>query len=801
MKKTVAIILLIALLVMPCLTACAKQPEPEPTEPVWNSVILKDLLPTPVSGNMDLLSNEQTNLNAWVYDITESDFASYMAACEAAGFTVEGSKTDGIAYKAYNKDGYYLSLAYDVTATQLCINLQEPLKLSEYQWPEMASALPAPASTLGLFERQDENSFLLYVGETSFEEYGKYVKSCIENGFDRKKTQEDTFFEAKNLEGIYVSVRYNGFSIIVIEYNTLGYSSEGGSQNVPDSNNSPDTTPGGSGNSDSGNSGNSGNSGSSGSSGSSGNSGSKVTVTKDQKDFVGMSRMEAETLLRNLGFTNFKYNEIATDDSSKNSKISSVTIKSGSFSKGDTFASNEAVVINYYKVAATETAAQLQVGYGRADITPTQSVPLGGNGNAEVRYSKSVLDRLYATCIAMTEGDETVLLFTQDLLYGYDELTGVRQKISVATGIPKDHIMVSGTHTHSGPSLYTDTKGAVMSAYIKQYCKAMIKAAEDALADRAPATLYGTDVKTNGKTFIRHYIRQDGTYTGANFGTNSSAPIKEHVYDGDREMRLVKAVREGGKQDILMMNFQVHNTVTSAKGGNALYYLSADIAGGIRSTVEGQTDMLFAYFNGACGDQVANSSIKSEQNPYIDIDTYMSYCSDLGHTAINALSKMKKIQGEGVNTAKINYKYDVNKAGLEKLTVAQEIVDKWYSDNATAKRLLKENDISSIHEANAIVSRKGWPNSATMELNVISAGGMAFVIAPYEMFAINGMNIKEDSPFDMTMVLTCANYVQRYFPTEAAYDYHAYEALTSYFAKGCAEAAQKQFIKLLKKLV
>ena len=449
---------------------------------------------------------------------------------------------------------------------------------------------------------------------------------------------------------------------------------------------------------------------------------------------------------------------------------------------------------------AEETPApSLQVGFGRADITPTQSVPLGGNGNAEVRYSKSVLDRLYATCIAMTEGDETVLLFTQDLLYGYDELTGVRQKISVATGIPKDHIMVSGTHTHSGPSLYTDTKSDLMTAYIKQYCKAMIKAAENAIADQAPATLYGTDVKTSGMTFIRHYICKDGTYAGANFGDSSS--FVKHVYDGDREMRLVKAVRGEGKQDILLMNYQVHNTVTSSKGGNALYYLSADIAGGIRTVIERETDMLFAYFNGACGDQVANSSIRSEQNPYIDIDNYMSYCNTLAEYAIHNFSKMKKIQGEGVKTAKVNYKYDVNKSGLEKLAVAQEIVDKWYSDNATAKRLLKENDISSIHEAKAIVSRKGWPNSATMELNVISAGGMAFVIAPYEMFAINGMNIKDESPFDMTMVLTCANYAQRYFATEAAYDYRSYEALTSYFAKGCAEAAQKQFIKLLKKLV
>lgn len=788
MKKTIAIILLLSLLVMPCLTACAnQQPEPEPTEPVWNSVVLKDLLPTPVSGNMDLLANDQSGLNAWVYDITESDFASYVEACENAGYTIDSAKTENIAFKAYNKDGYSLSLAYDVTATQLAINLQEPIEMSEYQWPDMASVLPAPTSKLGHFDRQDEYSFLLYVGNTPLAEYQSYVDSCANSGFTLSKSEGETSFAAKDIEGNHVSLSYKGFSIMVIEFKASGYTGSdsqedmqpGDQQGTPGSDSSSDNA------------------------GSSGDPNARITVTMGHEDFVGMQYTEAQKALKNMGFQDFRY-ETLKDSSKKDGTVSAVTIQANSnFSEGDTFDPSATVVIRYYaqEETSSEAAGGLKVGYAKVDITPKDSVPLGGNGNAEVRYSKSVLDRLYATCIAMTEGDETVLLFSQDLLYGYDELTHVRQRISEATGVPRDHIMVSGTHTHSGPSLYTDTKGQpIIDAYIKQYCDAMIKAAKNALADRAPATLYGTTVKTKGMNFIRHYIRQDGTYTGANFGTDSTSPIKDHVYDGDREMRLVQAKREGGKQDILLMNYQVHNTVTSAKGGGALYYLSADIAGGIRSKIEGSTDMLFIYFNGACGDQVANSQIKSEQDYYVDIDTYVDYCNNLGQSAINALGKMKKIEGQGVKTAQVKYKYGINKDGLDKFDVAKQIVDKWNSDPTTAKRLLNENNISSIHEAKAIVARKSWPNTDTMELNAIYAGGMAFVIAPYEMFATNGMYIKKNSPFDMTMIVTCANYGQRYFATEAAYDYHAYEAVTSYFEKGCAEAAQKQFVKLLKKL-
>ena len=49
------------------------------------------------------------------------------------------------------------------------------------------------------------------------------------------------------------------------------------------------------------------------------------------------------------------------------------------------------------------------VGYARTDITPSESVPLAGYGNTMQRLSQGVLDPLYATCIAITAGENTLL--------------------------------------------------------------------------------------------------------------------------------------------------------------------------------------------------------------------------------------------------------------------------------------------------------------------------------------------------------------------------------------------------------
>lgn len=57
----------------------------------------------------------------------------------------------------------------------------------------------------------------------------------------------------------------------------------------------------------------------------------------------------------------------------------------------------------------------LQVGYGRADITPDFKMPLQGYPGPENRIFSRVLDPIYATCIAFSDGETTVLLYTLDL--------------------------------------------------------------------------------------------------------------------------------------------------------------------------------------------------------------------------------------------------------------------------------------------------------------------------------------------------------------------------------------------------
>lgn len=432
----------------------------------------------------------------------------------------------------------------------------------------------------------------------------------------------------------------------------------------------------------------------------------------------------------------------------------------------------------------------LQVGYGRELIMPETEIPMGGYGNSEERISTGFMNYLYGTCIAMTEGEETVLLFSQDLVRSYEPWTqAVREKITAELGIPGDRIMLSATHTHSGPENTSSDLRVVQ--YQELYVDAMLNAAKAALADRAPATLYGAKTETENMTFVRHYLLSDGSYLGDNFGSMAGNTIVDYATKADTEMQLVKFDRDGDKQDILLMNFQAHPCKI---GSSANTLLSADFIGSTRDAFEKETDMLFVYFTGATGNQ--NPTSRMSQSNTMDLQTYGQ---TLAQYAIDALPGMTKLEGEGIKATQVQFEYAMNHRNEDKLTEAKEIVSlKKAGGDPTA--LIEQYGLSSYSEASNVIQRAKRPATGTMELNAFYVAGMAFITAPYEMFSDNGLYIKENSPFEMTVLCTNANSWNSYCATEAAYDYMSYESSSGHFAKGCAEACQDQFIEMLNSL-
>ncbi len=448
--------------------------------------------------------------------------------------------------------------------------------------------------------------------------------------------------------------------------------------------------------------------------------------------------------------------------------------------------------------ANKETEPKLEglcVGYSKQDITPDFEVGLGGYDNAQYRrFTGTVRSKIYLTCIAMTEGEETVLLFSQDILRcDAGPVNEARKRIKEATGIAEDHIMFCATHTHSAPTLTLNDAGS--NKMLELYLDAAVTAAKEALADRASTTLYGAEQEVKGMNFVRNYLMPDGTLLDGNPASPTVANSMTYLTEVDDEMVVIKMDREGDKKDIMIMNWQAHPCFND-EGGNGTT-ISADFIGAARDKVEQAADMHFIYFTGAAGNQGTDTKITKDKH-YLSME---DYGAKLGQTAIDMLATAEPIEGEGIKTKQEQFTYAYDHSQDHMLEKAKEVRALQQKNDMTgATELSKKYGFASVYESRAIISRASYPETGTMEFNTIYVAGMAFVHVPYEQFSNASIQIKGESPFKYTVMATCSNNGFSYIASAEAYDLKSYEGCTGFFARGCSEDAADKFVEMLKAL-
>ncbi|MEA2445908.1 MAG: neutral ceramidase [Thermoleophilales bacterium] len=120
-----------------------------------------------------------------------------------------------------------------------------------------------------------------------------------------------------------------------------------------------------------------------------------------------------------------------------------------------TLAAAVAVATLAVTAAAPASAANLRAGAGRADITPKTGYYLGGWTRAD-RTAHGQLTRLFARTIVLERGGKKVALVSIDL---FMVPGGLRKEIGdglASRGLSEQNIVVSASHTHSGPGGYAN---------------------------------------------------------------------------------------------------------------------------------------------------------------------------------------------------------------------------------------------------------------------------------------------------------------------------------------------------------
>jgi neutral ceramidase len=236
-------------------------------------------------------------------------------------------------------------------------------------------------------------------------------------------------------------------------------------------------------------------------------------------------------------------------------------------------------------------ARQLLAGVARVIITPPIGIRLLGY-TVQEGCSQSVERELTATVLVLSDGVTSAVLIGLDLLWVPLPISDrIRSAIGRAIGIPGEHVLLNGSHTHLGPMFpgWQDEESPqreLQAKYAEYLEDLLVGAATAAWRTRQPARL----ASGRGSAPLGVNRREKMPDGQIIIGENPDGPI-------DRTVDVIRIDNLAGKPIAVVMSAACHTVVLGPK---TLSY-SPDFIGPARDLIEPAIGAPSLFLQGAAG--------------------------------------------------------------------------------------------------------------------------------------------------------------------------------------------------------
>lgn len=438
----------------------------------------------------------------------------------------------------------------------------------------------------------------------------------------------------------------------------------------------------------------------------------------------------------------------------------------------------------------------MKAGYARCDITPPLGVSV--EGYYEPRTAKGVLDPLMATAVAFDDGQNKAVVISVDVIgMNMAFMSILRAEVAKSANIGIDGVFICCTHTHLGPAVAAT---GVANGYFpnREYTKWMTQRIADtarlAFADIAPSKFYYTRGEAKNISYVRRFRMKDGSVR-TNPGV-MNPDIDHPLGTPDVQTQLLIIKREG-KKEIGIVNFQMH---ADTIGGELL---SADYPKFVREVYERNVpDSLCMYVNGTEGN-IGGNNFRVPREEYVWGYTRTKYIGKkIAMSVVSNYELAEEIKADEIRFAKKIITVKHNKGTPEELPDALALA-KRYRELGSEEALPNVQGMlrtEMIAKACRIEIMEFLPDTHDLIVTALAVGDVVFAGFPGEPFVEVGKEIKQKSPFALTIPVCCANGYEGYYPVMSAYEEGGYEVLTARYVPGVAEELIKASLEIINSL-
>ena len=429
-------------------------------------------------------------------------------------------------------------------------------------------------------------------------------------------------------------------------------------------------------------------------------------------------------------------------------------------------------------------------GAAKVDVTP-QDLPVIVNGGMFERRIEEINDPLFARAVVLDDGETIIAIVLVDSCMMPRELLDRAKRLaSQATGIPTNRILISATHCHSAPSVFSCLGSSVDVRYAAFLPGRIVAAIEQAYKNLEPARIGWAMGRDDLHVATRRWMMTEGVAPTNRFGGTRNDRAQMHP-----GYKNAKAIRETGLEDpeIPVISLQaVDGRQIAVMCAYSLHYvgapnISADYFGIFEAILEAKLasgdaskPAIAMLANGTSGD----TYLRDYKRDSARKTDRQSVAEAVSAAALKAFETIEYQDWVPLAMEEKELELDVRFPTDEEVAEATDYVKPW------ADRKPKTSE--EVYALETIILSK-MPKTRHIQLQAIGIGSLGIVGIPNEVFAETGLNIKKYSPFKMTYSISLANGAFGYIPPP---EQHVLGGYTTWRARSsCLEVYAEPKIK------
>jgi hypothetical protein len=387
------------------------------------------------------------------------------------------------------------------------------------------------------------------------------------------------------------------------------------------------------------------------------------------------------------------------------------------------------------------------------------------NGGFLQNRAGRVNDRLLAKCLVLDDGATRLAIVLVDTCMMPRELIDRAKELArEKTGIPIDRMLISATHTHSAPA----AMGALGCPADQNYA-AFLPARIAESIDRAnrglePARIGWNAIDDHAHTFCRRWIRRPDKILSDPFGEPT---VRANMHPGyqnpdvigpagpvDPGLTVLSVQSRTGRPIAVLANYSMHYYGAEPVSADYFGRFASELAKEIGAEAV-DPPFVAIMSQGTSGDQMWMDYGGPKKDP--GLDTYAAQVARVARQAYDAITYR-----DHASLAMSETTIELGRRVPDRARLAwAKSVTARMEDQAGGKDPVPRSQVE-VYAREALFLHD--EPRRTLKLQAIRIGELGITAIPCEVFAITGLKLKAQSPFDTTMNIELANGSEGYIP-------------------------------------